>query len=208
MVWLAGCAGRPQAPAPVEQRLIEPRAAVGAPGGVTASIPHPQPAAVTPAPQPRPLPPPTAVPPPQPRPDTPAADTVTEPRAQSPAPPPDRAADAYGQPAQLAPETGAAVVALVQRAEHAEPDRAAVLLERALRIEPGNAALWQRLALVRVAQQRFGQAEQIALKSNAYAAYRPDLWRGNWAIVADARRQLGDERGAAYADRKYRDGVR
>lgn len=207
MAWLAGCAGRPQAPAPIEQRTITPRAAVSTPGGVTASIPKPRPGPVTP--QPRPLPPPAAQSP-QPLPGTPPVDAVTERRASPPAPQTEAgvADDAYGQPAQLAPETGAAVVALVQRAERTGPDRAAVLLERALRIEPGNAALWQRLALVRMEQQRFGQAEQIALKSNAYAAYRPDLWRGNWAIVADARRQLGDERGAAYADRKYRDGVR
>ena len=210
LVWVAGCASRPQAPAPMEQRSIAPQvdrqaanavkvlAPAPAPAPAPASALHPLPA----SPQPSPLPPQVVAP------AAPPVSAAPDRRAQRPLPTAARAAYDYGRPADLAPETGAAVVGLAQRAERADLDRAAVLLERALRIEPGNAAVWQRLALVRMQQQRFGQAEQMALKSNAYAAYRPDLWPGNWAIVADARRRLGDQHGAAYADRKHRAGVR
>lgn len=95
------------------------------------------------------------------------------------------------------------VLALVREADAAssagEHDQAAVRLERAIRIAPRNAALWQNLAVVRYRQGRFAQAESLALKSNSLTA-DPGLKRQNWLLVAEARRASGDEAGAGKAE--------
>lgn len=43
-------------------------------------------------------------------------------------------------------------------------------LERALRIEPNNPVLWNRLARVRLEQKQYEQATQMAKRSNSFAA--------------------------------------
>lgn len=101
---------------------------------------------------------------------------------------------------------GQAVVALLDEADsrHTEgdPDAAAEALERALRIEPRNARLWQRLARVRLDQGAADQAEQLALKSNALAGADYRLRAENWRIVARARSLRGDWGGARSATNK------
>lgn len=106
-----------------------------------------------------------------------------------------------------APEgTSSAVTSLLARAESASRDRdwsaAAASLERALRIEPRNPVLWNRLAGVRLQQGQYRQAEQLAAKSNSLAGDDRLLQARNWRLIARARRQLGDERGAAEAERR------
>src|SRR5262245_18354443 len=46
-------------------------------------------------------------------------------------------------------------------------DSAAAFMERAIRLAPRNARLWQELARVRLKQGEFAQAEQVALRSNS-----------------------------------------
>lgn len=102
-----------------------------------------------------------------------------------------------------------AVAALLRKAESSgSPQAAAATLERALRIEPDNPLVWNRLAKVRLEQGRPGQAEALAMKSNALAADRPALWPENWAIIADARGRQGDDAGAAEARVKSWSGSR
>ncbi|MBA1145824.1 tetratricopeptide repeat protein [Ectothiorhodospiraceae bacterium WFHF3C12] len=95
------------------------------------------------------------------------------------------------------------VVALVSDANAAssagDHEQAAVRLERAIRIAPRNAALWQNLAVVRYRQERYAQAESLALKSNSLTA-DAGLKRQNWLLVAEARRAMGDEAGAREAE--------
>ncbi len=134
--------------------------------------------------------------------------------AQSPKkqPRPSRAAD--NQEVQIAiytppprfkakPVTSAAVSNLVQRAaeqkNRGDMTGAAATLERALRIEPRNAHLWNQLAQVRLAQRQYGQAEDLASKSNALAAADRDLRRDNWLLIAKARRSVGNLSGATLA---------
>jgi Flp pilus assembly protein TadD len=81
---------------------------------------------------------------------------------------------------------------------------AAATLERALRIQPQDARLWNRLARVRMEQGLHSQAANLAARSNALAGDQPDLKRDNWSIIATARRQAGDTAGAAEAERKAR----
>lgn len=99
------------------------------------------------------------------------------------------------------------VLALVREADAAssagDHDQAAVRLERAIRIAPRNAALWQNLAVVRYRQGRFAQAESLALKSSSLTA-DAGLKRQNWRLVAEARRARGNEAGAAAAEAEAR----
>ncbi len=97
-----------------------------------------------------------------------------------------------------------AVVALLDNADRqagsGNLDSAAAALERALRIEPRNASLWQRLADIRLRQKQPDQAESLALKSNTLAVGDAATQAGNWRIIAKARRSRGDAAGASQAE--------
>ena len=102
-----------------------------------------------------------------------------------------------------------AVVALLDQAEDyrrsGDINNEAATIERALRIDSKNAGLWSRLAAVRLDQGRPGQAEQLALKSNALARGDKALQARNWRLVARARWSLNDGAGARAAEQKARD---
>lgn len=87
--------------------------------------------------------------------------------------------------------TGRAVTTLLAKStvqiEAREWEKAAALLERALRIEPRNARLWQRLAEVRLSQGHYAQAESLAIKSNALAPKDQALQARNAQIIQQAR---------------------
>lgn len=90
-----------------------------------------------------------------------------------------------------------AVVALV---DHARADAAAgrdvkagAGLERALRIEPRNPALWQELAKLRFSQGKYAEAEGLARRSNSFAGDDRRLRSENWQLIGDARTRLGRE---------------
>ncbi len=103
------------------------------------------------------------------------------------------------QPAETAPQPSAAVVALLEEADQQMDEgqvaRAAASLERALRIEPENPVLWQRLAAIRLEQERPAQAETLARKSNTLAGDNKALQSFNWRLIAEARLQQGDQQG-------------
>ncbi|MCP5441113.1 MAG: tetratricopeptide repeat protein, partial [Chromatiaceae bacterium] len=117
---------------------------------------------------------------------------------------------AYSPPAgpQIArAQPNRAVAVLLRRAEDQQRsgdlDAATVSLERALRISPDDALLWQRLAGVRMAQHRHELVLQLAAKSNALAkADERGLRSENWRLIAQSRRALGDEAGAREAERQ------
>jgi tetratricopeptide (TPR) repeat protein len=92
---------------------------------------------------------------------------------------------------------------LVAKAEAAsaagEHGRAAQLLERALRVAPRDAGVWQNLAVVRYRQKRYDQAETLAQRSNRLAGDNRELRRRNWALIAAARDQQGNAAGARKA---------
>lgn len=107
-------------------------------------------------------------------------------------------------PPSVAAAQSPAVVALLDNADRqagsGNLDSAAAALERALRIEPRNAGLWQRLADIRLRQNQADQAESLALKSNTLAVGDSATQAGNWRIIAKARRMRGDSEGAQQAD--------
>ena len=102
-----------------------------------------------------------------------------------------------------APQGSSAVVALLNSAaakEHSgQYDQAAASLERALRLEPRNAMLWHRLSRVRMKQGQWQVAVDMAAKSNTLAGDNSELRSWNWAVIAEAKEQLGDRLGAQEA---------
>ena len=97
------------------------------------------------------------------------------------------------------PAVSSLVVRADQAAQSGEYGRAAEHIERALRIEPGNAALWQRLARIRLSQGNSAQAIQMASKSNTLAGRDEALRRANWLIIAEAHERAGNAAGASAA---------
>jgi hypothetical protein len=154
---------------------------------------------------------------PAPRPTTPvrepseatpssAATVATQPAAETPAPPAPEVTNAAAPRTSLAPaDLPPAVSALAQRAEQqrqaGDSSGAAATLERALRIKPQEAYLWNRLARVRLEQGLGDSAAKLATRSNALTGDQPALKRNNWEIIATARRQAGDVQGAIEAER-------
>lgn len=97
----------------------------------------------------------------------------------------------------------APVVSLVKAArgqiKASQLDAAGASLDRALRIEPRNAWVWQAQAQLHLVAQQGEQAESEARKSNSLGKRNPYLEVENWRIVAAARAQRGDANGAAEA---------
>ena len=100
-----------------------------------------------------------------------------------------------GQDASQARAAEPVILALMNEADsyaqQGDTARASSTIERALRIEPRNALLWQRLAKVRLQQQQWQQAIALARKSNALAAQNRQLQSENWGIIAQAYEKLG-----------------
>lgn len=105
--------------------------------------------------------------------------------------------------ARRGPTAGPAVIALLDQARRqagaGEGEQAAATLERALRIEPQNAWVWHRLAVLRLEQGRWDQAIDLATKSITLAGTDPRLLGGNWEVIARARAGKGDHGGAQRA---------
>ena len=81
-------------------------------------------------------------------------------------------------------------------------DAAVTTIERALRIQPRNAALWNQLASFRLQQDQPDSAENLAKKSNILAGGDLKLKRKNWTLISIARRKLGNAEGAYRAKTK------
>ncbi|WP_457673370.1 tetratricopeptide repeat protein [Thiolapillus sp.] len=101
---------------------------------------------------------------------------------------------AYREPAipeHARPQPARAVQALMDRArrqqQNGELVAAASSLERALRIEPKNAELWNRLAHVRYEQKQYSLAASLAAKSNALAGSDGALRADNDELIRRAR---------------------
>ena len=96
-----------------------------------------------------------------------------------------------------------AIVALLDNADAKEQagslDQAGAELERALRLAPRNAMLWHRLARVRLKQGQWQTAVDMAAKSNSLAVGDTGLQAWNWAVIAEAKEQQGDSKGAEAA---------
>ena len=99
--------------------------------------------------------------------------------------------------------TSSAVISLIEKARAAtqqgDYQRAEVLLERTVHIEPKNASLWHYLAKLRLHQSRYQDAVGLAQKSSYLAGSNNKLKADNWRIIAHSRQQMGDLAGAVQA---------
>jgi len=104
--------------------------------------------------------------------------------------------------------TSSAVISLIEKArlatQQGDYQRAEVLLERTVHIEPKNASLWHYLAKLRLHQSRFKDAVGLAQKSSYLAGSNNKLKADNWRIIAHSRQQMGEESGARKAQDKAR----
>jgi tetratricopeptide (TPR) repeat protein len=85
-------------------------------------------------------------------------------------------------------DSRAAVITLLNEAktfyEQGQNEQAAALLERALRIDPRNPALWHNLAGIRLQQEDWMRAANLAAKSNSFAGDNRWLRVRNWVLIA------------------------
>jgi len=134
------------------------------------------------------------------------------PEAPSPLPPAPAAGAAPAVPAvpaaPSAPSAPAANPAVERLMASARADQAAsrlgsaeATIERALRIAPHDARLWQQLARIRLQQGQYAQAESLAARSNTWAGGDNALRAENWKLIAQARDARGDDAGARAAQR-------
>lgn len=77
-------------------------------------------------------------------------------------------------------------------------EAASAALERAQRLAPQSALVYQRLAEVRLQQKRSVEAEQFARKGLGFAT-GPAAQAAFWRLIADARRQQGRQQAAQEA---------
>jgi tetratricopeptide (TPR) repeat protein len=102
----------------------------------------------------------------------------------------------------LSPAVGALVSAANQNSKAGDLDSAAASIERAIRIEPRNATLFYKLALLRLKQSKPGLAEDLAKKSALLAATDNTLKKHCWLLIAHAREMQKDFAGANEAREK------
>lgn len=127
------------------------------------------------------------------------------PAAPKPPPPPPPVVR-YTAPPPPAPALPAAAASLAAQAEkqreRGDYVAAAATLERAIRIQPREAYLWNRLARVRLDQNNYTQANSLAQKSNALSKDQDQIKQDNWGMIAATRRAAGDAKGAEVAEDK------
>jgi tetratricopeptide (TPR) repeat protein len=134
------------------------------------------------------------------------ADQPKSPETSAPAAPP--AAEAPKQPEELqpletfAPQTpavGSLVMAANEESQGGNLDSAVSSIERAIRIEPRNATLYYKLAVLRLKQSKPRLAEDLARKAALLAVNDNNLKKHSWLLVANARELQGNIEGAKKA---------
>lgn len=104
---------------------------------------------------------------------------------------------------QVFPLQNPAVKTLLAEAGEAENqgryDDAALLLERALRIQPRDPQLLQQMAEVQIQKQDYEQALNFAVRSYDSGPRVGEICARNWRTISVAREHLGDARGSREA---------
>lgn len=99
------------------------------------------------------------------------------------------------------PAVGSLVLAANEDSQKGNIESATTTLERASRIEPRNAALYYKLALLKL-KTKPSQAEDLAKKSAQLAANDTALKKHSWLLVAKAREMQKNFKGAEEARNK------
>ena len=93
------------------------------------------------------------------------------------------------------PPSGTVIALLNQAREQqrsGKPERAAAVLERALRLDPKNAQLWHELAQIRLQQGQLSLAESLAAKSTSLADDDESLKRSNDTLIEQVKILRGE----------------
>jgi tetratricopeptide (TPR) repeat protein len=129
----------------------------------------------------------------------PSGDREVESRVREPA-----AEESEG--VQVFPLQNPAVKELLADASNAETagdyDQAAILLERALRIQPRDPEILQAMAEVQLQKQDYEQALNFAVRSYDIGPRVGEICNRNWRTISVAREHLGDASGSAQAEQK------
>ncbi|MDD5275274.1 MAG: hypothetical protein PHR16_04245 [Methylovulum sp.] len=140
----------------------------------------------------------------QPKPESqaipaPEATEVPQPTMAPPPPPPFEPLQSF---APLSPGVGALVLAANKTAGQGDINSATTTIERAIRIEPRNATLFYKLALLRLKQSKPRLAEDLAKKSALLASGDKQLKKHSWLLIARARDMQNNPEGAKEARAK------
>jgi tetratricopeptide (TPR) repeat protein len=126
------------------------------------------------------------------------ASCVPKERANTPvyrAEPPEQMPQPSGQ-------TGSLLASANEAMQAGQLDKAEMQLERALRLSPRDAQLWQGMARVRFEQGNYAQAVQFCLKSNSLAGKDESTVRQNWLLMEKAYLEIGEKEKALQARQK------
>ena len=102
----------------------------------------------------------------------------------------------------FAPQTsavGSLVMAANENSQGGNQDSAVASIERAIRIEPRNATLYYKLAVLRLKQSKPRLAEDLARKAALLAANDNILKKHSWLLIANARELQKNVAGAKKA---------
>jgi tetratricopeptide (TPR) repeat protein len=89
--------------------------------------------------------------------------------------------------APQSPAVGSLLLAANENSQGGNLDSAVSSIERAIRIEPRNAALYYKLAVLRLKQSKPRLAEDIARKAALLAVNDNALKKHSWLLIANAR---------------------
>ena len=104
--------------------------------------------------------------------------------------------------APLSPAVSALALAAAQNSKSGNIESATTTIERAIRIEPRNATLYYKLALLKLKQSKPRLAEDLAKKAVLLASNDAQLKKHSWLLVARAREMQGDLEGGKEARAK------
>jgi hypothetical protein len=104
--------------------------------------------------------------------------------------------------APLSPAVSTLALAANQDSKSGNIESATTTIERAIRIEPRNATLYYKLALLRLKQSKPHLAEDLAKKAALLASNDTQLKKHSWLLIARAREMQGDLKGGKEARAK------
>ncbi len=122
-----------------------------------------------------------------------------KPEFSAPPPPPFQPLESF---APLSPAVNALASAANHDSQSGNIEAATATIERAIRIEPRNATLYYKLALLKLKQSKPRLAEDLAKKAALLASTDAELKKHSWLLVARAREMQGDLKGGKAARAK------
>jgi predicted Zn-dependent protease len=133
----------------------------------------------------------------------PPAEQPAQAEAVKPVPPPEpeppKAPEALKPLEKFAPQSpavGSLVMAANENSQSGNQDSAVASIERAIRIEPRNATLYYKLAVLRLKQSKPRLAEDLARKAVLLAVNDNTLKKHSWLLIANARELQNNVAGA------------